>query len=148
MAVSGVYVMCQICESCHGSIDELNAHYESEHLTTKEVKAEKKFKCKFCDKKYTQRSNMYTHQRNAHGRVHYEVVNPPIQPNEDGRFPCEFCDKSFSRKESVYKHQRRVHGRESEKLRKRNQGTVPCNLCDKMFFDSSAVKKHMKIVHK
>ena len=139
--------MCQICESYHDSVDELNAHYERDHPTGSAT--EKNFQCKLCDKSFTLRTCMYRHQRKTHGRVLYESDNlpEPIQPNEEGRFPCEFCDKTFSEKRNVYGHQRKVHGRESKKLRKRNEGTVPCEICGKFFSNIANMKMHIKAIH-
>ena len=141
------YVVCQICESYHDSVEELNAHYERDHPTGSGT--EKKFPCKLCDKSFVHRSTMYKHQRKAHGRVLYENngLPEPIQPNEEGRFPCEFCGKSFTQSSNLYTHQRNAHGRAAGKARKRDQGTVACDVCGKMFCDRWTVIKHMKTIH-
>ena len=142
--------MCQICESYHDSVEELNAHYERDHPTGRA--GEKKFPCKLCDKSFTKMCNVYTHQRKAHGRVLYESDNlpKPIQPNEDGRFPCEFCKKSFTQKHRVYKHQRKVHGRESASKRAKKaayQGKFPCEVCGKKLSSKPMLLNHMKVKH-
>ena len=141
------YIVCQICESYHDSVEELNAHYERDHPTGRA--AEKNLQCKLCDKSFAHRSTMYKHQRKAHGRVLYKNngLPEPIQPNEEGRFPCEFCGKSFTQSSNLYTHQRNAHGRAAGKARKRDQGTVACDVCGKMFCDRWTVIKHMKTIH-
>ena len=139
------YVICQICESYHDSIEELNAHYERDHPTGS--KLERKHKCEFCDRSYSQTSHLYSHQRKLHGR---ETGNKPPHPSliSDGKYKCEFCETYFTRMDNLYAHQREKHGRAAGRKRKTNQGTVPCNICGKLFYDKAGVYNHTKRIHK
>ena len=141
------YVICQICESYHDSIEELNAHYERDHPTGS--KLERKHKCEFCDRSYSQTSHLYSHQRKVHGRETGKREPKPHHPNmtSDGKYKCEFCDKEYSRSKHMYSHQRQVHGHESEKQRKINQGKFPCESCDKRFLSKQYIRHHQKTVH-
>ena len=102
------YVICQICESYHDSIEELNAHYERDHPTgnKKNMTSDGKYKCEFCEMRYTQRSSMYTHQREKHGRA----AGRKRKTNQ-GTVPCSICGKLFYDKAGVYKHTKTAHKR-------------------------------------
>ena len=96
------YMVCQICESYHDSVDELNAHNESDHPTGSA--AEKKFPCKLCDKSFTKMSNVYRHQKKEHGQ---ELLSR--KPNYQGKFPCEVCGKKLSSQTKLKYHMKAKH---------------------------------------
>ena len=57
--------------SYHENIDELSAHYESDHPTgsgNRDIlpNEEGKFPCEFCDKSFSHNYDVYNHQRKAH----------------------------------------------------------------------------------
>ena len=104
------YVICQICESYHDSIEELNAHYERDHPTGNTLsKSEKtkdgKYKCDYCNKLFNQPSNLYEHQRRLHGREPGQK-----RKQNQGDFECEFCEKRLSTKQRLRHHIKQVHG--------------------------------------
>ena len=127
-------IKCQICKTYHESVEELNAHYKSDHPTRED---KKKFQCKFCDRSFIQTSAMYAHQRRVHRRVEYlrrERI-PGLQPNADGRFPRELCDHTFAWKKDMQQHQTTAHGivRVKRKYGKTSvqpneEGRFPCEL--------------------
>ena len=142
------YVICQICESYHNSIEELNAHYERDHPTGS--KLERKNKCEFCDRSYSQISHLYFHQRKKHGRETGNREPKPPHPSliSDGKYKCEFCDKSYVKTSHLYSHQRKVHGRETASKRQYAQGTVPCDVCGNWFSTKYNLYIHKQRKHK
>ena len=97
------YLVCQICESYHDSVEELNAHYERDHPTGSG--AEKNSQCKFCEKSFTNASSMYRHQRKVHGRESASKKRHQFQ----GNFPCSVCGKKLSTAYWLRHHMKAKH---------------------------------------
>ena len=107
------YVVCQICESYHGSFEELNTHYESDHPTGRREANESgiqpnedgRFPCEFCDKSFTRKDYMYGHQRKVHGRESVKAKKADYQ----GNFPCEVCGNKLSSTQKLKHHMKVKH---------------------------------------
>ena len=99
-------MVCQICESYHDSVEELNAHYESDHPTGRGVHAneEGRFPCDFCDKTFSERFSVYLHQRTVHG---YESEKK--RKRKQGTFAYDICGKMLSDRSNVTRHMKTVH---------------------------------------
>ena len=103
-------MVCQICESYHDSVEELNAHYESDHPTGSggiQAKEEGRFPCEFCGKSFTRKDYVFSHQRKVHGRES-EGKRAKKSPYQ-GKFPCKVCGKKFSSHRYMLKHQNTQH---------------------------------------
>ena len=108
-------------DNCDSSIiDSENVVHEE-----KNVKTEKKYKCKKCEKSYNRSNALKTHVLGVH-----EGVKP---------FKCESCDASFANKSRYTKHLRDVHSNIKDNL---------CHKCDYKTSDRGNLKKHIKFVHK
>ena len=102
------YIMCQICHSYHDSVEELNAHYESDHPTGSgrvQPNKEGKFPCELCDKSFARTQGLYHHQRKSHGRKKMQEHRPKFQ----GSCKCEVCGAMLSTKGKLKEHIARKH---------------------------------------
>ena len=103
-------VMCQICRSSHDSIDELNAHYESDHPTggrKVQKNEEGRFPCEFGDKSFARKQHVYFHQRSVHGVE--SAGKRVIKARYQGSFPCEVCGKMLASKTRLKTHMKSKH---------------------------------------
>ena len=103
------YMVCQICESYHDSVEELNAHYESDHPTGRGVHAneEGRFPCEFCDKTFSENASVYKHQRRVHGRE--SAGKREKKADYQGNFPCAVCGKKLSSLQGLKYHMKAKH---------------------------------------
>ena len=86
------YVICQICQSYHDNMEELNAHYETDHPQAGNTKRERKFQCDQCDKQFTSKYGLAYHKK----RMHYVTTESPL-----GEFQCNQCDKRYVKRETL-----------------------------------------------
>ena len=108
------YLKCQLCVTFHKSREELNTHYERDHPTQRSqqrlrgphpnLTSEGKYKCDECEKTCNRVSDLYSHQRNMHGRE-----PGPKRIRYQGDFPCDFCGKRLSSKPRLLYHMRSKH---------------------------------------
>ena len=100
------YVICQICESYHDSIEELNAHYEKDHPTgnKKNMTSDGKYKCDDCERAYMHLRHLYSHQRKAHGRALSKK-----RRRGQGTVECDVCGQYFHDNSGMNRHKRNVH---------------------------------------
>ena len=71
---------CEVCNRHFVSQDELDRHFQSEHMNT-----EKKFECTICGKKLANRKTLAQHRRSHRNTL-------------KSRLTCEYCPKTFSTK--------------------------------------------------
>ena len=114
----------------------LSVHITSVHLQEKPFKCghvhsenipfhlnEKAFKCTQCNLSFTERCNMYRHQRTVHSeKIPFHLKDKP--------FKCTQCDLSFSWKYNMFRHQRNRH---SEKIH------FKCNQCEMTFSQKGSI---------
>ena len=108
------YFICQICESYHDSLEELNAHYEKDHPPNKyssrkkrETKRERKFNCDHCDASYTEKVTLRKHLK----KVHDVTLQVRFQRKKGtGSIQCDLCGARLSGRTSVVYHMKHVHG--------------------------------------
>ena len=100
--MSSGYFVCQICESYHDSIEELNAHYEKDHPQKylHKTKHERKFDCDQCNKRFTRKELLDYHKK----WVHYVTTEPP-----PGEFNCDICNKRYRSRQMLKRHTKKVH---------------------------------------
>ena len=105
-----------------------------------------KFPCDLCNKVFSWRTSVYSHQRKDHGL-------PLVTPKHEGTkpFPCAFCDKSYMSKSSLSTHLVQNHGMHRD-TRGNNQlrgadGRFGCALCNKSFLWRGDLWKHQRKKH-
>ena len=120
---------CQLCDNTNvyfNEIDELKQHIDAIHRTTKPVheKEEKRFKCSWCESKFSRTSDL---------RRHILFVHEKKQ-----QFQCDHCEKSFIKGSHLKGHVEAVH-----------EGKKPyeCNICDYKSAKNSDIKRHIQSVH-
>ena len=106
---ASAFVICQICESYHDTIEELNAHYERDHptgstLSKPERTEDGKYKCRFCPNLFARDYYVYVHERKFHG-----CAPGKKRKTHQGTVPCEICGKKFSSQSYVNVHMRKKH---------------------------------------
>ena len=107
--------MCQICQSYHDSMEDLNAHYASDHPTGKEgPQPEMKYNCEVCEKKFAHNSSVRNHMIHAHG-ITLSKKPRGRKSATQGQFVCSECGQSLAKKNSLKYHLMAIHGWSSEK---------------------------------
>ena len=154
LQVLSAYVICQICESYHDSIEELNAHYERDHPTgNTSSKVERtedgKYKCNLCGENFCSKASVSRHHKRKHEKKpesKNKREKPPLpETTSDGKYKCEFCDRAYFRLTHLFRHQRISHGR--EKQRQYNQGAFQCEFCQKFLTSKTTLRDHLKRKH-
>jgi uncharacterized Zn-finger protein len=88
----------------------------------------KAFKCNHCNKSFSRKENIESHDRLVHG---------VIKPSQ--RYTCNECKTSYEQKEQIESHINSVHLKERP---------YKCNLCEESFFIDSQLKQHLKRTHR
>ena len=116
----------------HSQNEEFESYNADNYNTSKESeKGKKTHICAYCEKYFTDKSNLSRHIRSIH-----EDKKP--NPGEDKLFKCEICDYSASRKSNLKLHVASVH--EGKKHFK-------CEMCDYCCFLKGDLIKHIESVH-
>ena len=111
-----------VCEDCGKSFKKKYCYQQ--HV---QVHRPKQWKCEYCEKMFTMKTNLLTHVARAHEKSRQEVV-------------CQDCGKSFKEKYYLLMHQNLTH------LRKK---TYKCTVegCDEMFLYMRYRYYHLEKVH-
>ena len=91
----------------------------------------KQFHCKQCDKYFTLKGSLTTHNNKVH---------------EEKPFGCKKCDKSFTSEKLLRTHDSLVH--RSPKCQKCGLSFYICDLCNSEFNTKDALEKHQAKVYK
>ena len=83
---------------------------------------DRKYACKYCDKKFAQKTSVARHERSHTGEKPYG---------------CQYCEKKFTQSQTAKAHER-SHTAEKPYV---------CEYCDKKFTQSQTLKKH-ELTHK
>lgn len=111
--------LCPQCGNCFTSINALNLHLmRADHRTASTIDV-RRFKCKYCDKTFSQKAALMDHESIHTGERRHEC----------------FCGKRFASRTNLYTH-RLTH--ETEKR-------LHCQLCDYKCDIPRTLRKHMKI---
>ena len=81
---------------------------------------EKPYGCKYCEKRFTQKTGLNQHERIHTGEIPYV---------------CKYCSKRFRNKSSVTFHERKYHTGEKP---------YECKTCNMSFIQSDRLKNHLK----
>ena len=103
------------------------------------------FKCKFCDKGFTERNKLINHLK-GHGIENPEMMVEKVAKNEDdatsqqqsgGKHVCTECNRSFVSPWKLKRHQT-IH-----------TGKKPffCKICEKAFAEKNKLENHFKSNH-
>ena len=121
--------MCQICESYHDNVDELNAHYENYHPANKEIDTSRdtgNVPCELCERKFRHAAGLRNHMIGVHGiapkskdvgrskTLKGKMTLGRKKTAKSGDFRCEDCQRTFSRTYYLRNHLVSVHGRSLE----------------------------------
>ncbi|XP_055377730.1 zinc finger protein 234 [Condylostylus longicornis] len=129
---------CNICLQNFSSIEELKMH-KIQHLGKNVInRIEEKqlemlktidgifYVCKYCRKKYKEKSNFVLHD--------CKKADSMLDCKELPKFLCNICEKEFSSLKDMYVHKKLVHQNES----------LNCLLCNKAFKTVIGLQYHMK----
>ena len=117
-------------------IDDQNNPHTEENIKTKtlqnnckveNVQGVRKFKCKKCDKCFSNNQNLKQHSRRKVNCAENIV-----------KYACKDCDKAFEFQSSLRNHMTEVHGKSLQ---------IPCPECDKKFLGNKGMKNHYEKVH-
>ncbi|CBY23081.1 unnamed protein product [Oikopleura dioica] len=113
---------CEICNRHFVSQDELDRHFQSEHMNM-----EKKFECTICGKKLANRKTLAQHRRSHRNTL-------------KSRQSCEYCSKTFSTKANYNAHLKRMHPAECQLPITVHQ----CGECNRSFPRATDLRTHQK----
>ena len=142
--------VCDICEKCYRTEQNLRSHKYTVHA------AEKKHKCSYCGKAFARKDKLTRH----------EYIHTPNRPNfvcpfrahtgctrtfyredklkrhlfthsKEKPYKCERCGRGFARRDNLRDHMRTHTG----------VYTHMCDLCNKGFLAPNKLKKHLQTLH-
>lgn len=142
--------VCDICERCYRTEQNLRSHKYTVHA------AEKKHKCSYCGKAFARKDKLTRH----------EYIHTPNRPNfvcpfrahtgctrtfyredklkrhlfthsKEKPYKCEQCGRGFARRDNLRDHTRTHTG----------VYTHMCHLCNKGFLAPNKLKKHLQSSH-
>ena len=127
----------------------MNVHINSVHEGLK-------FSCSFCDKKFTQMTNMNKHVENLHNFSNEKEIyqckfenctykgtkDNMNQHNHNAKktYNCKSCDYITSSSSNLIKHSRAVHEKISKRIKE-------CHICHQTFTQNSHLNDHISSVH-
>ena len=117
------YFYCDICQKKFTTKRAKELHQKSIHDKIKDIE------CWYCDKAFTQSSNLATHVK----KYHFSEVG-----DDQYQFRCPECNKDFSSKGHLKRHLENVH----EKKKK-----IFCEICQKGFSTKADADRHLRTVH-
>ena len=133
---------CIFCPKSFARLSELSCHKEFEHSD------EKPFKCDYCEKCFSIKSQLARHHRTHTGEKPYKcqkcdqsfsqsytLKRHEISHTGERPFECQHCSHSFSRLDNFIIHQRTHAGEKSFK----------CQECEKSFCTYTELRIHNRI---
>jgi len=99
------------------------------------------WKCAFCNKPFTRKSNLKLHERLKHSE------NGHAENLLENKYLCNLCDKYFSSKRSLILHQSRKHGKKILKNQHKSSEKVPCPICKQICSNKAMLDRHIKLAH-
>lgn len=138
---------CEHCPQTFALHDLLKAHIRSTHAASAFLQQQRNFRCAVCDKGFTQRTNLRTHERVHSGERPYKCtmctkafyqrtnLRNHIRTHTNERpYVCTECGRAFTQRGNLYLHER-IHS-----------GVRPfeCNVCHRTFTQKGNLKSHSK----
>ena len=114
------HINCPHCEYKSSRNEHMQMHIDAVHLGLRP------FKCDVCDKDFTQKTHLRTHQKNVHENV------------QDTRFKCDECSKFYQSNQQLREHTERVHLK---------MKLLHCEVCGKGWNSKQELNRH-SFVHK
>ncbi|XP_057678487.1 GDNF-inducible zinc finger protein 1 [Corythoichthys intestinalis] len=136
------------CNDCQ-RIFQYEKSYLKHKSTRHGIQADLLYRCKTCEKTFSNRSNLRIHEKHVH--------------SNERLFTCEVCNKNFKRKKDVVRHHKQVHethlhecsecgkllsSKGSLVLHKRTHSGIKayvCSECGARFTQKSALNMHHRI---
>ena len=142
-------VKCKICLALFDTERGMKKHRDS-HRKDVDSTAQA-HKCQECEKVYTWKNNLVSHQKNFHDNDEKVCgICNKIFPDEksiqihmkkhketpDGKFDCKYCGKQFAKGSAL-----RMHETVSHKMM--GVATLSCDICKKSFMTKGSLLEHM-----
>ena len=137
------------CEMC--GMKSIYKHSILDHIRDVHLKLNKKHLiCTLCDKSFSRKCDLNTHNKSVHQKVKYTCTECDTQFSRNSALDshiqsihkqvkntCTQCDKQFSAKSDLKRHIQSIH----------EQVKYICTECDKQFSLKSHLKQHIQSIH-
>ena len=107
----------------HVKIHKLTVH-KIQRSSSRKMSDHRKFKCKLCKQKFTEKLDLYKHMSENHQGTN--------------KFKCTQCPRSFSSFERLKNHESIAH---------ENENMYHCSMCTKVFEDFESLEIHQNDKH-
>ena len=107
------------CKICGKDLTPLTLFSISLHLKCHQTNIET-YKCEFCEKRFSQKSNKNTHENNVHKKIN--------------KFACKICETTFTKRVGLENHIKTQH----------QVGEYKCKACPSIFAVEQKLKIHSK----